>query len=142
MNTTKIDTKMLLSTLWVFVLFNLIFRDIHEIPTRDFLEQALTGTINGVVITDELLLLGGIMIELMIMMVLLARVLPYSLNRWTNIIIGALSIGITVMNNTAPDLDDAFFAAIQVAALACLVWFAWRWKKQEATEFNEQRGLA
>ena len=57
------DKKILLSTLWIFVLFNMLFRDIHEIPTREFLEQAITGTMNGVVITDELLLIGGIMMS-------------------------------------------------------------------------------
>lgn len=136
MNTSReaatIDKKMLLSTLWIFVLFNKLFRDIHEIPTREFLEQAITGTLNGVVITDELLLIGGIMIELLIVMVLFSRVLPYGLNRWANIIVGILAIVITVTSNTAPDLDDMFFAVIEIVALASIVWFAWRWKKEEA----------
>lgn len=129
--TTRIDTKMLLSTLWIFILFNMLFRDVHEIPTREFLEQAMTGSFNGIVITDGLLLIGGIMIELLIVMVLLSRVLPYRLNRWANIVVATFAIMTTVMNNLAPDLDDMFFAAIEIVALACIIWFAWQWKKQE-----------
>ena len=130
--TTKIDTKMLLSTLWIFILFNMLFRDVHEIPKREFLQQAMTGSFNGIVITDGLLLIGGIMIELLIVMVLLSRVLPYRLNRWANIVVATFAIMTTVMNNLAPDLDDMFFAAIEIVALACIIWFAWQWKKQEA----------
>lgn len=28
--------------------------------------------------------------------------------------------------------DDVFFAAIEVAALALIVWCAWKWRRQEA----------
>lgn len=125
------EMKARLSTLWIFVLFNMLFRDVHEIPTREFLEQAMTGSFNGTLITDELLLIGGIMIELLIVMVLLSRVLPYQLNRWANIVVGTLAIVMTLMSNTAPDLDDMFFAAIEIVALTCIIWFAWQWKKQE-----------
>jgi hypothetical protein len=30
------------------------------------------------------------------------------------------------------DLDDMFFATIEVVALALIIWFAWKWPKQEA----------
>src|SRR5215216_2702946 len=57
-NTTGIDMKALLSTIWIFVLFNIAFRDIHEILRPGFLEEVMTGTINGVQMTEGFLLLG------------------------------------------------------------------------------------
>ena len=129
--TIGMDIKALLSTLWIFVLFNMIFRDLHEFGRPGFLEEIMTGIVNGVQITEELLLLGGIMAEVPISMVLLSRVLKYRVNRWANIIAGAITIGF-VINNGARDLDDVFFAAIEVAALALIVWCAWKWRRQEA----------
>lgn len=32
------DTRALLSTLWIFILFNMIFRDLHEFARPGFLE--------------------------------------------------------------------------------------------------------
>ena len=128
------ERKSTLSTLWIFVLLNMIFRDIHELVRPGLLEEMMTGIVNGTQVTEELLLLGGIMIEVVIVMVVLARVLKVRVNRWANIIVGAITIMLVVSNNTAPDLDDMFFAAIQVIALAVIVWYAWTWPKLEAQD--------
>ena len=88
--TIGMDVKALLSTLWSFVLFNMIFRDLHEFGRPGFIEEITTGIVNGVQITEELMLLGGIMAEVPISMVLLSRVLNYRINRWANIFAGTM----------------------------------------------------
>jgi hypothetical protein len=124
--TTGIDTRALLSTLWIFVLFNIAFRDIHEILRPGFLEEVMTGTVNGVRMTEGFLLLGGMMLEIPIAMVLLSRVLPYRANRWANIIAGPIAIALIVFGGPS-DLDDLFFATIEVVTLLFIVWYAWKW---------------
>ncbi|MFT5195108.1 MAG: Sec-independent protein secretion pathway component TatC [Candidatus Promineifilaceae bacterium] len=126
-----IDTKVLLSTLWLFVLLNMIFRDIHEIGTVDFLEQAMTGVFNGTVITDKLLLFAGILLELPIAMVLFSRILRYRINRWLNLITALIMFAAVISSNLAPDLDDAFFAAVELLALFFIAWKAWGWSNPE-----------
>ena len=126
-NTLDMQTK--LSTLWIFILLNMIFRDIHEFVKPEFLKEMMTGVVNGVQITEGLMLLGGIMIEIVIIMVLLSRLLKHPANRWANILVSPIAIMLIVMNNTAPDLDDIFFATIEVAALLLIIWFAWKWPK-------------
>ncbi len=129
--TIGMDIKALLSTLWSFVLFNMIFRDLHEFGRPGFLEEIMTGIVNGVQITEELMLLGGIMAEVPISMVLLSRVLKYRVNRWANIMAGAITIAF-VINNGVKDLDDIFFAAIEIVALVLIVWCAWKWRRHKA----------
>ena len=126
--TIGIDVKALLSTLWIFVLFNMIFRDLHEFGRPGFIEEIMTGIVNGVQITEKLMLLGGIMAEVPISMVLLSRVLNYRINRWANIFAGTITIAM-IINNGVKDLDDIFFTAIEVVALILIVWCAWKWKK-------------
>lgn len=125
---TNIDMKALLSTLWLFGLLNVIFRDIHELFRPGFLAEIMTGTVNGVAMTEGLLLQAGIMLEILIVMVPLSRLLPYSLNRWANIIVGILAI-VYVIGSGTNDLDDTFFAAVEVVTLAGIVWLAWKWPK-------------
>ena len=122
------DVKALLSTLWSFVLFNMIFRDLHEFGRPGFIEEIMTGVVNGVQITEELMLLGGIMAEVPISMVLLSQVLNYRINRWANIFAGTITIAM-IINNGVKDLDDIFFTAIEVVALILIVWCAGKWKK-------------
>ena len=120
--------KAKLSSLWMFFLFNIIFRDIHEFVEPGFIEEVLTGTVNGNPVTEHMLLLGGVMIQVPIAMVLLSRVLPYSANRWTNMII-AMLYGVMVPAFGTTDLDDIFHLIMEVAALSAVIWSAWRWRK-------------
>lgn len=120
------EMKSKLSTLWIFTFLNMIFRDLHEFGRVGFLEEMMTGVVNGVQLTEELLLFGGIIVEIQIAMVVLSRILPYRFNRWANIIVGVLTIGMIVSNGTN-DLDDIWFAAIEVITLVLIIWFSWTW---------------
>ena len=128
MNTKPValDMKAKLSTLWIFVLLNMTFRDIHEFLKPGFIQEVMTGTLNGTQLTEGLFLLGGFMVEVPIAMVLLSRFLNYGLNRWANIIAGATTIAFIIANG-ATDMDDTFFVIIELAALSFLIWQAWKW---------------
>ena len=124
----KANTRTILSTLWIFVLLNLFAKDIHELGRPGMLNQIMTGVVDGVTITEELMLLGGVMFEIPILMVLLSQILPYKFNRRANIGAGALTIMIEVYSNLNPDLDNVFFLVIKILALLGVIWVAWKWK--------------
>lgn len=126
--TIELSRKATLSTLWIFVLLNIIFRDIHQLFKPGFLEEMMTGTVNGVTITEEFMLIAGILLEIPIVMVLLSRVLKYRVNRWANIIAGVLTI-VFIIANGVSDLDDIFFITIQIVGLLVIIWYAWKWPK-------------
>ena len=134
MNYQKANPRLLLSTLWVFIILNFFARDIHELGRPGMLEQMMSGTIDGVVITEMLMLLGGIMIEIPILMTILALLLPYGFNRWTNIGVGLLTMAMIVAMNLKPDLDNVFFMGIQLIALIAIVGIAWRWQAPARTD--------
>lgn len=122
------NPRLVLSILWVFIILNFFARDIHELGRPGMLEQMMSGTIDGVVVTEMLMLIGGVMIEIPILMTVLALLLPYGVNRWANIGVGFLTMAMIVAMNTKPDLDNVFFMSIQLIALAAIVWIAWRWR--------------
>jgi len=124
------DTKVLLSTLWIIVMLNMIFADILGFMTPGFLEGAKAGP-GGVQITQGLLLVFAILLEIPIAMVLLSRVLKYRANRWANIIAGPITI-VWVIAGGSTDLHYLFFAAIEVVCMLLIVLFALKWPKQEA----------
>jgi len=121
-------TQTLLSTLWIFVILNMFARDFHELGRPGMLEQVMSGVVDGVIITEELMLLGGIMFEVFIIMVVLSQVLKYKINRCVNMVMGLIAIAIVVMTNLSPDLDNIFFMIIEIIALVAIIGIAWKWK--------------
>jgi len=124
----NIRQQTLLSSLWIFVILNIFARDLHELGRPGMLEQVMSGVVDGVTITEELMLLGGIMIEIFLIMVVLSQVLNHKINRCVNMIVGLIAIVIVVITNLSPDLDNIFFMIIKIIALLAIIGTAWRWK--------------
>ena len=126
-NNNLLETKIKLSTLWIVVLFNMLFRDIHEFLRTGYLEELLAMTSNGAQISEGLLLAAAIVLEIPIIMIFLTQILKVKANRWANMIVAAFMIVATISNNLTPDLDAMFFFGAAFAALLFVIWYAWRW---------------
>ena len=124
------NRKTVLSTLWLFILLNIIFRDIHQYALKSHLEMLLTGFYNGTEVTDWLMLMGGFIVEIPILMVLLSRILKRKFNRPVNLVACVLTVGV-FLAELPSDMDDVFFKVIQFAALGVIAWIAWKWKGEE-----------
>lgn len=79
------DMIVKLSILWVFVMFNMAFADIVGFMNPGVLEEIMTGA-GQIQVTQGLMLVFSIILEIPIAMILLSRVLKYRANRWANII--------------------------------------------------------
>jgi len=68
-------------------------------------------------------------------MVFLSLALPAKANRWTNIIVGILYI--FVMLGSAIGVSWFYYifgSIVEVVLLLLIVWYAWKWPKQERVE--------
>lgn len=125
------DIKVKLSTLWIVILFNMIFADIVGFMNPGEFEKIITGDI-GFQITQELLLLFSILLEIPIAMIFLSRVLNYRSNRWANII-GAVITILFVIGGGDTYLSYIFFATVEVICLLVIIWYAWTWPQPEVS---------
>ncbi len=133
----KIKPQTLLSTLWVFLLLNMIFRDLHQFGNAEFLEQMMSGVINGVEITEELMLFGGFLAEIPILMVLLSRILADKVNKWANILASVITMLVMASSLPSADMDDIFHMIIEVVAFVIIIGIAWKlpsWKSPKKSE--------
>lgn len=121
----QMDLKAKLSTLWIVVMFNMVFADIVGFMNPGALEDIMTGAV-GFEITQEVLLVFSILLEIPIAMILLSRILKDSVNRWANIIAGVITI-LFVIGGGSAYLSYIFFATIEVACLLLIIWSAWHW---------------
>lgn len=77
------DRKAILSTLWIFVMFNYIYADIAIMNFNPAVYQKAAAKMS-----DGLVLGFALLMELAIAMPLLSRILTYRANRWANILAG------------------------------------------------------
>ena len=126
----KMDTKVLLSTLWIVVMINMAYADILGLFIPGTLEEvAKTSVSTGTPIT-QLMLGGAIMLEIPIAMIFLSRVLKYKVNRWANIITSVITIAY-VVGGGSPYPHYIFIATIEVVCMLLIVWYAWKWTNPE-----------
>jgi len=122
-----VDRKQVLSTLWIFVMFNYIYADILMLIVNPAMYQKAAAAMTPVVV-----LALAILMEIPIAMMLLSRVLPYRANRWANIIAGVESsafVAVTLRGNVP--YYYVFFASLEIACTLFIVWFAWSWRSPQ-----------
>jgi len=122
-SSTGIDPRIKLSLLWIFVVLNMAYADILSLmdPT-----SAIREVMGGAPFPTGGLVLGAIVMETAVVIIILSWILKYKVIRWVTIIIGALNILFVVRGGHGPYY--VFFAAVEVACMLLIIWFAWKWK--------------
>ena len=127
----KIDTKVLLSTLWIVVMINMLKADILSLFIPGAAEEvALTSASTGASV-PQLMLIGAIMGQLGISMIVLSRVLKYGINRWVNIVVGLVTIAY-IWGGMASYPHYIFIATVETLCLLLIIGFALTWRNVEA----------
>lgn len=124
----RMDTKVLLSTLWIVVLINMVKADILSLYIPGAVEEVARTA--GETPIPLLMLGGAIMMEFSLLMIILSRVLKYRFNRLSNIIVSFVTI-MFVVGGGANYPHYFFIAGIEVICLFLIIWNAWKWRNPE-----------
>ena len=119
-----------------------LFKDLVTMATMivtgydpGIIEDIIAGEVAGMQHTPELLLIFAIILLVPLIMAFLSLTLKYSLNRWANIILGVLFTGFELMGVRDVLANPAAYVILLwvplVVAPALIVWYAWKWAKQE-----------
>jgi hypothetical protein len=122
------DMKAKLSTLWIVVMFCLLSADVLSLYIPGAHEEM--AEFAGKTPIPQLMLGGAVMMAIPIAMIFLSRILKHRANRWTNIIAAAITI-VYVVGGGSTYPHYIFLAAIEVLAMLLIVWYAWKWPKEE-----------
>jgi len=124
----SIDRKVVISSLWIVVMLNMIFADILSLMIPGALTELMTGTVEGVTLSAELMLIAAFILEIPIMMVLLSRLLKYKPNRILNIVASLITI-VFVIGGGSLDLHYIFLAAVEVICMIAIIIIALKWRE-------------
>lgn len=129
---TDVERKTILSTMWIFVLLNMIYADILGMLRPGYLEFLDRMSQQ---LSSNTVLLFAVLMEVVIVMVLLSKILNRKVNRWAHFVAVPLSILWVVIPSLMPSLGDTtplsyvFFATVEVVTMLAMLCFAWRWPK-------------
>ena len=123
------DRRAILSTLWIFVVFNYLYVDLAMTIFHPETYQRIAARMS-----EGVVLAASVLLEIPIAMILLSRVLKYWANRWANIVAGVVSTAFAafpLFSGKAPAFY-LLFSAIEIACTLFIVWYAWTWPRPEA----------
>jgi hypothetical protein len=129
-----IERKAVLSTVWIFVLFNMIYADILGMLRPGYLEflERMSNELSSIDV-----LVFSVLMEVVIAMVILSRILGRKVNRWVHFVAVPLSILWVVVPALMPSLGEStplsyvFFASVEVVAMLAILWYAYQWPNLE-----------
>jgi len=134
MNTNKktagMDIRERISILWIVVMINMVFADILSFMLPENLNDIMTGN-TPFEITQEIMLIFAIMLEIPIAMIFLSRVLKYRANRRVNIIASVITI-LFIIGGGSMTLHYIFFATIEVVIMLLIIRSAWKWTESDS----------
>lgn len=119
-----IETRALLSTLWIVVMINMLKADILSLYIPGATDEL--AKIAGDTPISQLMLGGAVLMEISIAMIVLSRVLKYTFNRWANIIVAIFTI-VFIVSGGSTYPHYIFIAAVEIVCLLLIIWIAWRW---------------
>ncbi|AXC16295.1 hypothetical protein ACPOL_7103 (plasmid) [Acidisarcina polymorpha] len=111
-------------------MFCYIYGDFFELYQPGKLQQMPSGrTALGAAAQATLLSMAALM-AVPSLMVVLSFLLPATLSRWLNIVLGVLYSAIMVLAIQGSWHFYVFFGLIEIALTVEIVWHAWTWPKQ------------
>ena len=128
--TEKMDTKVLLSTLWIVVMINMLKADILSLFIPGVTDELANFSASAGASIPQLMLGAAIIGQLAIAMIVLSRVLKYGINRWVNIVVGIVIIAY-IWGGGVSYPHYIFIATVETICLLLIVWFAARWRNPD-----------
>jgi len=128
----KISVKIKLSALWASVMCCYIYADYFGLYRPGKLQAILSGDFFTLPATQPVLLGASVMLAIPSVMIFLSVVLPPAVNRWLNIVTGAVYTAI-ILKTMWGWAFYIFYGIVEISLTLLVVWYAWRWPKASAS---------
>jgi hypothetical protein len=127
-----VNVKLKLSALWASVMSCYIYADYFGLYVPGALKSMLDGQMGPLGPTTQGVLVGtSAMLAIPAVMIFASVALPAVINRWLNIVTGALYTAIILMTMWGWAFN-IFYGVIEITLTALVVWYAWRWPRAAA----------
>ncbi len=125
------DKKVILSTLWVFVMFCIAYADIIGFIEPGTLEKIINGDF-GFTLTPAITTMISLIQALPIAMIVISRLFRRGVSRWLNIAAAVLTLLYVLGGGNWESASYYVFAALETASILAIIWQVWNWRSDES----------
>ncbi|MEO6778319.1 MAG: DUF6326 family protein [Gemmatimonadaceae bacterium] len=126
----RIHVKIKISALWASVMFCYIYGDYFGLYVPGQLKGMLQGQGPIGTTSQATLLAVAILVAVPAVMIFLSLVLQPGLNRWVNIVVGAILTVIVLITMPGAWAFYIVLSIIEVALQVLIIWYAWTWPRR------------
>ncbi len=117
------DTKLILSAIWVVLMLIYLLGDVLRIISGDMVRGMA-----GLNLNQWMYLAIAALMLIPILMIFLTLVLPLPANRWVNIIVAGFFLLFNLVGlPTYPSAYDKFLLVVSMVFNLVTIWYAWNW---------------
>ncbi len=130
----KVNIKIILSALWIAVMFIYVYADIKTLFQPEIPEQIISGIMGGMTINQGFLFAAAVLMSVPPIMIILTLILKPSISRWVNIIVSFLHIILIIITRFVPAkiwYYYIYYQSIEAIIHSLIIWYAWRWPIQD-----------
>ncbi len=125
------DRKVILSTLWVFVMFCIAYADIIGFLEPGTLQKIIDGNV-GFEITSVMIVMISLLQAIPIAMIVITRLFRRGVSRWLNVAAAGLTLLYVLGGGNWESASYFVFASLETVAMLGIIWLAWTWRNDEA----------
>lgn len=128
----KVDTKIVLAGFWLVVMILYVYCDIFSLYRTGQIENILNGKMGFLDINQSTLIIASILMIIPTLMIGFCLLLPASLNRLLNIIIGVVYTIVNIGNIISETwIYYYIFGVFEIFAIALIITKAIKWPTQK-----------
>ena len=118
-----VDTRIILSGMWVAVMLTYLWGDVLRI----FAGDVEPGKMQGTEATPAMWLFIAAIMLVPILMIVLTPTVPYPAIRWVNIVVAILVIVFNIVGLPYKGAYDNFLIGVSFVFNGLTIWYAWKW---------------
>jgi putative exporter of polyketide antibiotics len=122
-----LDTRIILSGLWVALMLTYLLGDVLRIFSGDF----KAGEVMGMQASQAIWFAAAILMLIPIVMVVLTLTMQFPAIRWVTIVAAIILFGYNLIGlPTYPSAYDKFLIIVGLVFNVLTFWYAWKWVAQ------------
>ena len=138
----KVNVKIILSALWIAVMFIYVYADIKTLFQPEIPEQIISGVVAGMRINQSFLFAAALLMSIPAIMVILSLTLKPGINRWVNIVVSFLHILLIIVTRFVPGkiwYYYIYYQSLEAIFHMLIIWYAWKWPTQEKNKIENSQ---
>ena len=126
-----VSTNLKLSALWTTLMFLYVYADVLSFYRPGVIDEVRDGKMGPLEVSQASLLAASVLVIIPALMIFLSLILKYKVNRWANVIAGALFTLVNIGNLVGESwIYYIVFGLVEIVVTLSILCYSWKWRPE------------